>query len=570
MIRRGATAGLRRLVVPFVVALLAAACGGGSTLTNGADTDRPDQPDMELVAFSDVAGEVGLDFRHAAFRWDVRFDPNAMMSGGVCWIDADGDGWLDLFVVNTWSEGEWGRWRDRGALPSTRLFHNDRGRFTDVTDEWGAGVEERGSGCVAADLDRDGHTDLYVTTERDNVLLWNVDGEHFEVDDGRAGVDANGWHTGAAVGDVNGDDWPDLFVAGYADLNHPTNSTAGFPNPFAAEPDLLFLNQGGDEGRRPTFVDVAAEVGIEVDRTDYGLSAVFTDTDRDGDLDLYVANDTQPNRLYVNEPTADSPAGFSLTDRGPATGVDDEEAGMGVAVGDYDADGRPDIFVTNLAGQGHAAFRSLPPGDPMGFEPALDMMGLPDLGQTRTGWGTTWADIDLDGDLDLLVAHGAIPVRDLEEDREQLQAFENLTSVGRDGEFAEVTASLGLDESGRHLARGLAAADYDNDGDIDLAVGTIGGDLALLRNTGAGGHWLVVAANPAVPGTQVFVTDATGRSQNRELIAGSSYLSSEDPRAHFGLGDADGPFAVSVVWPDGSRASRIFDDPDQIAQIGPD
>ncbi len=150
--------------------------------------DRPAVASMETVQFTDVAEEVGLDFRHGAFRWGTTGDPNAMMGGGLCWIDVDDDGWLDLFVVNTWSEGEWGRWRQEGALPSTRLFRNDRGRFTDVTDDFGAGLEIRGNGCVAADLDHDGFTDLYVTTERENVLLWNEGGDRFVADDGSAGV----------------------------------------------------------------------------------------------------------------------------------------------------------------------------------------------------------------------------------------------------------------------------------------------------------------------------------------------------------------------------------------------
>ena len=539
------------------LAVVAAACGGAGA-AEGADADRPAVASMASVRLADVAVEVGLDFRHGAFQWGIRSDPNAMMSGGLCWIDVDADGWLDLFVVNTWSEGEWGRWRGEGALPSSRLFRNDSGRFTDVTDEWGAGVTDRGGGCVAADLDLDGFTDLYVTTQRDNVLLWNLGGERFEADGERAGVDTNGWQAGAAVGDVNGDGWPDLFVTGYADLNASTDSTAGFPNPYGAEPDLLYLSTGGSGGDRPTFVDVAADVGIEPDRFDYGLGAVWSDVDRDGDLDLYVPNDTQTTRLYVNEP-ADRAPGFRLVDRGAEARADDDGAGMGVAVSDYDGDGRSDIVVTNLAGQGHGVFRSVASGEPWAFAPAVEAMNLPDLGQDQTGWGTTWGDLDLDGDLDLLVAHGGIPVRDLEADRQQLQLFENLMSSGDLGQrsvFAEATAEVGLDTEGRHLARGLAAADYDNDGDLDVAVGTIGGDLALLRNTGAGGHWLVVAPAPATPGTIVTVTGSDRTAQERELQAGSSYLSSEDPRAHFGLGGSDAAVTVRVTWPDGTVVER--------------
>ncbi len=508
---------------------------------------------MSSVRLVDVAEEVGLDFRHSAFQWGPTGDPNAMMGGGLCWIDQNRDGWLDLFVVDTWSEGEWGRWRSEGALPTSRLYRNERGQFVDVSDEVGAALEIRGSGCVAADLDMDGFTDLYVTTERENVLLWNDNGEHFEVDDGSAGVDAYGWHAGAAVGDVNGDGLLDLFVTGYADLNRPIpEATRGFPNSFLAEPDLLFINQGG-EGR-PTFTDVAGSVGIEAERVDYGLGAVLSDIDRDGDLDLYVANDTQSNRLYMNEAGGSDP-GFRLVDIGPEAGVDDDAAGMGVAIGDSDSDGRGDIVVTNMAGQGHAVFRRSDIDSAPAFRSALDEMGLLDLGRDRSGWGVEWADLDLDADLDLIVAQGAIPVTDLEGDREVLQAFENLGSTsGSDGtanSFVEVTSLVGLDTDGRFLARGLAAADYDNDGDVDFAVGTIGGHIGLLRNTGAGGHWLVVSPDPATPGTIVTITMADGSRQEREIMAGSSYLSSSDPRSHFGLGSLDEVSEVVVRWPGG-------------------
>ena len=564
--------GGRRLPIAAITALMVvvASCGGGGARADGADVDRPAVASMETVQFTDVAEEVGLDFRHGAFRWGTTGDPNAMMGGGLCWIDVDDDGWLDLFMVNTWSEGEWGRWRQEGALPSTRLFRNDRGRFTDVTDDFGAGLEIRGNGCVAADLDNDGFSDLYVTTERENVLLWNEGGDRFVADDGSAGVATPGWQAGAAVGDINADGWPDLFVAGYADQNRQVvGADKGFPNTFQPEPDLLFLNQGAAQGERPSFVDVAADVGIETEQIDYGLGAMFSDFDRDGDLDLYVANDTHPNRLYVTTLDPDSPLGFTLAEQGAVAGVDDENAGMGVASGDYDEDGRPDLAVTNMARQGHAVFRSTGGEDPPTFAFSLNEMRLVDLGRGRTGWGTTWADLDLDTDLDLVLAHGSIPVQDLVDDREQLQAFENLTAAGQRGAFTEVTSAVGLEQSGLHLGRGLAAADYDNDGDVDLAVGTIGSPVALLRNTGAGGHSLVVAADPPTPGTIVSVTTADGTTLERELIAGSSYLSSEDPRAHFGLGE-ESLATVRVTWPDGGEAVLADVDADQILTVEPD
>ncbi|MGI9601433.1 MAG: FG-GAP repeat domain-containing protein, partial [Acidimicrobiales bacterium] len=448
------------IVALALVALLAVSCGGGAGAPPGADVDRPPDPSIDLVTFTDVATEVGVDFGHGAYQWDVGGDVASMMGGGVCWIDYDNDGWLDLFAVNTWSDGEWGRWREAGGLPTSRLFRNNHGHFDDVTEQTQAGLEVRGNGCVAADFDGDGRTDLYVTSDRFNALLWNEDGDRFVDGSTEAGVDVSGWQSGAAAGDLNGDGLLDLYVAGYADPNQPiTGATKGFPNTFEPEPDLVLLNQGsGPAGARTHFVDVAASVGIEVEQLDYGLGAVMSDVDADGDLDVFVANDTNPNRLYLNT-AADTEQGFRFDEVGATAGVDDANAGMGVAAGDYDGDQLPDWAVTNLGQQLHNVFRSEAPG-PV-YVDALAEIGLPDLGSGLTGWGTNWLDADLDGDLDLLIVHGAIPVTDLDADRQPVRLYENRGAQG----FVDSSLTVGLDAVGPYLGRGSAAADYDNDGD---------------------------------------------------------------------------------------------------------
>jgi Na+-translocating ferredoxin:NAD+ oxidoreductase RnfD subunit len=514
---------------------------------------------------TDVAATVGLDFRHGAFRYTLPgefHDETAMMGGGVCWLDYDNDGWLDLYVVNGYAETEIAEYLARGGLPRSRLFRNVHGRFEDVTAATGAGLGVRGSGCVAADLDGNGATDVLVTTAgydvaRDayNALLWNDGHGRFTEGAWRAGIRAPGWHTGAAVADVNGDGRLDMFVAGYTDVNIPSpGATSGFPANHAAVRDLLYLNDGGD-GRYPTFREVGRAAGLEPNRLDHGLGASFVDVDRDGRLDLYVANDLDPNRLYLNVACSNCPLGFRLVERGKAERVDDPNAGMGVAAGDYSGDGLDDLFVTNSRGQLHAAYRSRAVGPFADARPDFSAA----LGQRSTGWGATWVDLDLDGRLELALANGAIPVTSLVEDAERLQVVSTANGDVRPLRVGAVAPRNG---------RGLAAADFDNDGDLDLAVGSIGGRLQLLRNDRAGGHWLEVALPRFSPGARVTVVLDDGRRMVREARAGGSYLSSEDPRLHFGLGDATRVREVVVRYP-GGRVEKLRDvRADRLLRVG--
>jgi hypothetical protein len=331
-----------------------------------------------------------------------------MMGGGVCWLDYDGDGWMDLFAVNSYGEGDVGGY---GANPPRSvLFRNDHGRrFTKVYEA----PPTRGEGCVAADLNGDGRTDIYVTSAQNDQLLWNDGGGKFTEGARAAGVVSFGWHSGATVADVNGDGRPDVFLAGYTNMaGQIPGSIAGFPTNHQGVRDLLYLNEGAG-----TFKEVGVQAGLESSHFRHGLGATFTDVNGDGRPDLYVANDEDPNDLLINE--AGGPLGFHFVDEAKSYGVDDPNAGMGVAVADFNGDGRPDFFVTNSRGQPHAGYESviLQNGE-TGYRNVSAMFAKALDRKATVGWGDSFVDLANNGNLDLILANGAIPVTSLKQDTE--------------------------------------------------------------------------------------------------------------------------------------------------------
>ncbi|MFW6098054.1 MAG: FG-GAP-like repeat-containing protein, partial [Chloroflexota bacterium] len=505
--------------------------------------------------FSNATEEVGLSFQHGAFVTGIFDDPAAMMGGGLCWLDYDGDGWLDLYLVNSHAEDEVDYWSSRGGLPTNSLFRNEEGRFRDVSAATGTDLALRGNGCVAADFNNDGWTDLFVTADGPNALLWNNGDGTFSEGAAAANLASPEWNSAAAVADLNQDGWLDLFVGSYIDLDYKVPQPVGaFPQDYYGLPDHLYLNNGDG-----TFTDVAKPAGLA--RDERALGALFSDVDADGDLDLYIANDGQANRLYVNEPYPDDPAGigFRLVEKTQQADVGDTGSGMGVTGGDYDGDGLFDLFVTNWEAELNAMYRNETAEEGfLKFRYSTYRIGMRGLGNNMTGWGTSWADFDNDSDLDLITVNGRVPVTNLETDPELVRLYGNRLAEGHPQEYREWSQYVGLEQVGPLLARGSATADFDNDGDLDIVVAQIGGPAVLLRNDGANASnaWLQVELDGFHPGAVVTALLPDGRKLVREWHVGSSYLASEDPRFHFGLGDAATVLKLTIRWPDG-RVSEL-------------
>ncbi len=518
------------------------------------------------IRLTNVAPTVGLDFRQDSFRYGVSNDYAAMMGGGVCWLDYNGDGWQDLFAVNSYASSDASRLEAHGGLSRTQLFENVHGHFHDVTARAHAGLRVQGDGCVAADLNGDGRPDLIVTTTSGIKLLWNNGNGTFSEGARAAGMTANGWYTGVAVADVNGDGRPDVFVAGYArPYDSVPNSLAGFPTNLVGVRDLLYLNEGNGPNGRARFREVGVQAGLEASGFSHGLGATFLDVNRDGRPDLYVANDEDPNQLYVNVPwpggAKADPAGlgFRFENRAAASGVADPYAGMGIAV-DGAASGPLDLFVTNSRHEPSAAFARARASSFANVRPDFD----PALGADFAGWGDSFVDLANSGTSDLVLATGGIPVTSLAKDAGRLKVIAPVS--GPESARYGVTPNVvpaGLRVNGR----GLAAADVDNDGRMEIAVNSIGGKLLLLKPTGPIGHWLDVKLSRFSPGAMVTITLADGRTISQEVRAGSSYLSSEDQRVHFGLGAATNVAGLSVRYPWGGETVLHDVHADRIVEV---
>ncbi len=482
---------------------------------------------------------------------------------GVAWLDYDRDGHLDIFLANGW------RVADRQVVEkgTHRLYRNQGdGQFEDVTEKAGVGGQGHwGSGVAVADYDADGWPDILVTHFGPTVLFRNTGKGSFENVADKAGIESPGWNTGAAFLDFDGDGDLDLYVASYIscslqDVLHAERTlnwkgmaqVALGPFGLLGAADHFFRSDG-----RGNFEDVTEQTELTDRSLGFGFAVRAADFDNDGDLDIYVANDSDANYYYRNEGNGT----FREIGLWNGTGLDANgaaQAGMGVAVGDVDLDGGLDIFVTNFAEDSSTLYRSLGEGF---FEDSGTTSGVGGLTFQPLSWGTALSDLDNDGDLDIVIANGHIYPQ-VDEHAAVNQSYHQLNQLlenqGR-GRFLDVTEQAGSGFAVRKSSRGLAVGDYDNDGDLDVLIGNLDEPPSLLRNDSRTGHWLIIACEvPAgsgtAIGTRVRVTVGE-KTWIRDVSSSGSFLSVHDPRLHFGLGSARQVHRIEVRWPDGTTTT---------------
>jgi hypothetical protein len=515
--------------------------------------------------FTDVASSSGVDFVHDAGKTEAKHLPETMGAGAAL-ADLDGDGDLDLYFVQSGVLP--GDTRD-GAHPTNRLYLNDgRAGFTDATDRSGdAAHAGYGMGVAAGDVDADGDVDLYVTNLGPDLLLLNDGAARFREATTAAGLGDARWTGAATFFDAENDGDLDLYVAGYVQIDLadpiwcgdrlPGHRSYCHPDAYPGLPDRFWRNRGDG-----TFVEDTRGAGFAPDPDDpgKGLGVLATDFDEDGDLDLYVANDSVENKLWINR----GDGTFEDATLISGTGVDEQgrtEAGMGLATGDVDGDLDVDLLVTNFDDESNTLYRNDGGGF---FTDATVRAGLEGPSRLPVGFGTVLADLDDDGDLDLAVANGHIIdnielYHDGKTHAQQAQLFVNDGA----GTWSEATPRSG--DLGRRplVGRGLYSGDLDDDGDLDLVLTHCDGPALLLRNDGdpsAAAQGGSVRIEGLPPGTRVFARTSGGARRRVEAANQTSYFGSCAPTAHVGLG-AEGLLELELFPPGHAPVTRRFDPP---------
>jgi hypothetical protein len=563
-----------RAVALVLVVVAVAGCGGTSGEGDAGrlegSASRPAGDGGEW--FVDAAVETGLAFTHVNGTSGTFYDAE-IFAPGAALLDFDNDGDLDVYLVQGRLLAASADARGSPAPPAgpsppgDRLFRNDLTvlpdgsrtlRFTDVTAQSGIDVTTYGMGAAAGDIDNDGWIDLYLTRLGRNVLLHNNGNGTFTDVSRRSGTDDPSWSVSAAFADVDRDGWLDLYVGNYleysVDADRMCTTLTGKPDycpPGAYRPvaDRLYLNQ-----RDGTFRDTSARAGI-AGSVAPALGVSTADFDGDGWIDIYVANDSMENLLWINQRDG-SFRDMALISGAAVDAAGDAEASMGVDAGDFDNDGDDDLVIANITAEGHTLYGNDGKG---AFEDWGARSGLRPASLRYTGFGAAWLDADNDGWLDVLTVNGAVrlldgfsPSPDAAALHQRPQLFRNLAN----GRFEDASARAGAVFAELSTGRGAAYGDVDNDGDVDVVVGNNNGPAQLLLNQAArGNHWVGLAVvdrsgRPAL-GAKVGVVLRDGRTLWRRARSDGSYASANDPRVVVGLGASTDIARLRIIWPDG-------------------
>ena len=504
----------------------------------------------------DVLGKTGIKFVHTSAP-EKKYIVESM-SGGVLLVDYDRDGWQDIYFTNAPTV----EMALKGEKARSALYRNNGdGTFADVTAKAGVGSPGFAMGGAVGDVDNDGWPDVYVTCLGGNVLYRNNGDGTFTDITKTAGVSDGRWSTGAAFGDYNGDGFLDLLVGNYVDFK--LNDLPGFgslptckfrgidvqcgPRGLKGAGDSLFRNNGDG-----TFTDVTKPAGVEDASGFYGMQVVWSDFANRGKLDAYIANDSTPNFFYRNDTTKFTDTGL---ESGTAVSGDGSEQGsMGVAVGDYLHTGRFSIFVTNFVDEYNTLYRN--DGD-FNFSDVSFAAKVAQASRPYVGWGTGFFDLDNDTWLDLLVVNGHVyPQMDQISSGLGYRQRKLLHINQGDATFCDGSTLAGPALQEQRASRGAAFGDLDNDGHIDVVVGDLDRAPSILRNDGSSGnHWITlelaaVKGNPLAIGARVKLTTGTV-VQTEEIRSGASYLSQNDLRVHFGLGKALKADSIEIRWNSG-------------------
>lgn len=508
-------------------------------------------PSENRIQFVEVSDQAGVHFRHENFHTPAKYLVETMGSGAA-FLDFDRDGQLDLYLVN-------GAPLRSGQAPGpgNRLYRNrGDGRFEDVTQRSGTSDKGYGMGVAVGDIDNDGWPDLYVTNFGRNVLFHNLGNGTFEDISSKAGVDDPGWGASAGFFDYDRDGHLDLYVTNYLDYSLEANiicrdygmteQSYCHPDHFPGASDLLYRNKGDG-----TFENVSRQAGI-ANPEGKGLGVTLLDLDRDGWTDIYVANDSIGNFLYRNNRNGT----FTDVSLPSGTGFNGDgrpEAGMGVDADDITGDGFPELLVTNLDFESNTLY--VRQGDWL-FEDQTSQRGLAQPGFLKVGFGTCFLDFDNDSDLDLFVANGHI-LDNISLRRPELsypQANNLYSNEG--GIFRDISESLGSGLALQAVSRGVACGDYDNDGDLDLLVNNCNQGAHLLRNEGGNRqNWVLlelegVRSNRDGAGTAIEV-EFDEKRLFFQRKGGGSYLSANDHRIHISVGSSGMISRLRLRWPSG-------------------